>query len=149
MRPIKRWLGLLLMAVAVSSPIVVAGCASHATVRVYDPYYGDYHVWNDHEVVYYRQWVVELAGPTANSARCRLESSANTGTGGTTIPIIARNRAARAGEMLKRQPADEHSPAGLDRFFAARTAVTAGLIQLRLKSPERDAARAAYAARHK
>jgi hypothetical protein len=30
-------------------------CAEHHH-RVYDPYYSDYHVWNDDEVVYYRQW---------------------------------------------------------------------------------------------
>lgn len=63
MRPINRWLGLLLMAVAVASPMVVAGCAEHATVRVYDPYYGDYHVWNHDEVVYYHQWVAETHRP--------------------------------------------------------------------------------------
>ena len=43
--------------------LVLAGCASHATVRVYDPYYHDYHAWNDHEVVYYRQWVAETRRP--------------------------------------------------------------------------------------
>ncbi|MFZ2002740.1 MAG: hypothetical protein WA239_17130 [Candidatus Sulfotelmatobacter sp.] len=29
------------------------------TKRVYDPYYSDYHVWNDDEVVYYQQWAHE------------------------------------------------------------------------------------------
>jgi hypothetical protein len=43
MRLTKRWLGVFLMAVAIASPVVAAGCARHATVRVYDPYYGDYH----------------------------------------------------------------------------------------------------------
>jgi hypothetical protein len=41
MRLTKRWLGLFLMGVAVSSPIIVSACAEHTTVRVYDPYYGD------------------------------------------------------------------------------------------------------------
>ena len=27
--------------------------------RAYDAYYNDYHVWNDREVVYYRQWAGE------------------------------------------------------------------------------------------
>ena len=30
-----------------------------AHVRVYDPYYTDYHTWNHDEVVYYNQWSVE------------------------------------------------------------------------------------------
>lgn len=51
------------MGVAVSSPIIVCGCAEHATVRVYDPHYDDYHVWNHGEVVYYRQWVIETRRP--------------------------------------------------------------------------------------
>jgi hypothetical protein len=63
MRLTKRWLGVFLVAVAVASPVVVAGCAGHARVRVYDPYYGDYHAWNDNEVVFYRQWVVETHRP--------------------------------------------------------------------------------------
>jgi hypothetical protein len=38
----------------------VAGMAcGHPHYRVYDPYYSDYHVWNDDEVVYYRQWARE------------------------------------------------------------------------------------------
>jgi hypothetical protein len=31
-------------------------CERHHDYRVYDPYYTDYHVWNDKEVGYYRQW---------------------------------------------------------------------------------------------
>lgn len=31
-------------------------CERHHDYRVYDPYYTDYHVWNDNEVGYYRQW---------------------------------------------------------------------------------------------
>jgi len=34
------------------------GCAHHY-YRAYDPSYHDYHVWNDQERVYYRQWAVE------------------------------------------------------------------------------------------
>jgi hypothetical protein len=41
----------------------VGGCAEHATVRVYDPYYSDYHAWNSTEVGYYRQWTVETHRP--------------------------------------------------------------------------------------
>jgi hypothetical protein len=34
-------------------------CAHHHYYRVYDPYYNDYHVWNDQVVVYYHQWAQE------------------------------------------------------------------------------------------
>jgi hypothetical protein len=63
MRITNRWLGLILLGVTLSSPVFIAGCAEHATVRVYDPYYGDYHVWNGGEVVYYRQWIGETHRP--------------------------------------------------------------------------------------
>jgi hypothetical protein len=58
-----RVLGIILLGVALLSPVLLTGCAERATVRVYDPYYHDYHVWNDHEVVYYRQWVGETHRP--------------------------------------------------------------------------------------
>lgn len=35
------------------------GCERHRAYRVYDPYYTDYHVWDDNEVGYYRQWADE------------------------------------------------------------------------------------------
>jgi hypothetical protein len=44
----------LSFAAVLASAVLVAGCAAH--VRVYDPYYHDYHAWNDHETVYYGQW---------------------------------------------------------------------------------------------
>jgi protein-tyrosine phosphatase len=37
-----------------ASATLLTSCAVHA--RVYDPYYHDYHPWNDHEVVFYGQW---------------------------------------------------------------------------------------------
>jgi protein-tyrosine phosphatase len=49
----------LLLATALASSLVGIGCAEHHPVRVYDPYYTDYHVWDDNEVVYYRQWADE------------------------------------------------------------------------------------------
>jgi len=63
MRLTTRWLGTVLLGAALLSPVLLTGCAERATVRVYDPYYHDYHVWNDHEVVYYRQWVAESRRP--------------------------------------------------------------------------------------
>lgn len=37
-------------------PIALTGCSAHAGYRTYDPYYNDYHVWNDAEVGYYTRW---------------------------------------------------------------------------------------------
>jgi hypothetical protein len=49
-----RW---LFLTAVLGSSIAGIGCAAH--VRVYDPYYTDYHTWNHDEVVYYNQWAVE------------------------------------------------------------------------------------------
>jgi hypothetical protein len=49
--------GLLCLA-ATMALFTVTGCAEHHH-RVYDPYYSDYHVWNDNEVVYYHRWANE------------------------------------------------------------------------------------------
>jgi len=47
-------------AILVAATLVfLSGCATHVGVgvgyRSYDPYYRDYHVWDDHERVYYNQ----------------------------------------------------------------------------------------------
>jgi hypothetical protein len=45
-----------------ATTLAAAGLACahrHHYYRVYDPYYTDYHVWNDNEVVFYRQWASE------------------------------------------------------------------------------------------
>jgi len=47
-----------LLAAACLAPVLTTGCATR-TYRVYDPYYNDYHRWDDHENVYYHQWIVE------------------------------------------------------------------------------------------
>jgi len=49
----------LLLAAALASSLAGIGCAEHHSYRVYDPYYTDYHTWNNDEVVYYNQWVGE------------------------------------------------------------------------------------------
>jgi len=54
-----RYLGSLFLAAALLLPLAAIGCAEHHYYRVYDPYYSDYHDWDDHERVYYQQWVVE------------------------------------------------------------------------------------------
>jgi hypothetical protein len=56
MRLIFRNIAPLVLAAALSVPVALTGCAAH--VRVYDPYYNDYHVWDHHEVTYYQQWEV-------------------------------------------------------------------------------------------
>lgn len=48
----------LLLAGALASSLAGIACEHHY-YRVYDPYYTDYHVWNDNEVVYYRRWADE------------------------------------------------------------------------------------------
>jgi hypothetical protein len=51
----------LLMAASLVTLAMFTGCAANVGVgyRAYDPYYRDYHVWDDHETVYYNQWVGE------------------------------------------------------------------------------------------
>lgn len=53
MRWFARNAASLLLAAALSAPVLMVGCAVHA--RVYDPYYHDYHPWGG-EVVYYQNW---------------------------------------------------------------------------------------------
>jgi hypothetical protein len=45
---------LILFAAALIMPLLSTGCAERRD-RVYDPYYGDYHVWSG-ETVYYGRW---------------------------------------------------------------------------------------------
>ncbi|MGA6987594.1 MAG: hypothetical protein WBZ01_16180 [Terriglobales bacterium] len=49
----------LFLAAALTSCVLGTACAEHHYYRVYDPYYSDYHVWNQDEVVYYQQWARE------------------------------------------------------------------------------------------
>ena len=48
----------LVLGAALASSLTGLACEHHY-YRVYDPYYTDYHVWNDEEIVYYRQWCDE------------------------------------------------------------------------------------------
>ena len=54
MRNFHRTLSILAFTAALSAPALIAGC--NDGYRAYDPYYNDYHVWNDREVVYYNNW---------------------------------------------------------------------------------------------
>lgn len=49
----------LLLATALVSSVAGLGCNDHHYYRSYDPYYTDYHTWNNDEVVYYNQWTTE------------------------------------------------------------------------------------------
>ena len=51
-----RLISSLLLAAAPISQIAITGCAARASYRVYDPYYNDYHRWDDHEAGFYVQW---------------------------------------------------------------------------------------------
>jgi hypothetical protein len=48
----------LILAAALATSLLGSACAHHY-YRVYDPYYSDYHVWNDEEVGYYQRWARE------------------------------------------------------------------------------------------
>jgi hypothetical protein len=54
-----RFASLLVLGAALACAALGTACAHHHYYRVYDPYYHDYHVWNDNEVVYYHQWANE------------------------------------------------------------------------------------------
>lgn len=53
LRSFLRRFAPMLLAAAITLPVLCTGCAAH--VRVYDPYYHDYHVWAAEEP-YYTQW---------------------------------------------------------------------------------------------
>jgi hypothetical protein len=55
----SKSLGAFLLTVALSASMAGVGCAERHYYRVYDPYYTDYHVWNNDEIVHYRQWSSE------------------------------------------------------------------------------------------
>jgi hypothetical protein len=39
--------------------------------RAYDPGYSDYYTWDDHEGVYYNQWIVETHRPHRDYRRLK------------------------------------------------------------------------------
>ena len=57
MRIAERFRRLLLASIFLV-PLATLGCGGHH-YRTFDPYYNDYHRWDDHERVYYNQWAVE------------------------------------------------------------------------------------------
>lgn len=57
------WIGLVTLAAALTMPLLTTGCGGPHYYRGYDPYYGDYHVWNPAEMGYYQRWEVETHRP--------------------------------------------------------------------------------------
>jgi hypothetical protein len=55
----SRFVRSLFLTAALASSVLGTACAEHHYYRVYDPYYSDYHVWNQGEVGYYNQWARE------------------------------------------------------------------------------------------
>jgi hypothetical protein len=47
------------MVPAYTALILLVGCGAQVGVRTYDPYYHDYHTWNDAELPHYNAWIVE------------------------------------------------------------------------------------------
>ena len=49
------------LAAAFIASLTITGCAARVSTgyRVYDPYYGDYHVFGPDENVYYHRWLGE------------------------------------------------------------------------------------------
>ncbi len=54
----SRPLSTMLLAAVLASCAAGIACEHHY-YRVYDPYYTDYHVWNNDEIVYYNRWAAE------------------------------------------------------------------------------------------
>lgn len=63
----------LWITLALGSATLTAGCAVHAGIgyRVYDPYYSDYHTWDQPEIGYYNQWTVETHRPHVEYRKLR------------------------------------------------------------------------------
>jgi len=55
----SRIFSLCLLTATLASVALGTACAEHHYYRVYDPYYSDYHTWNNDEIVYYHQWARE------------------------------------------------------------------------------------------
>jgi hypothetical protein len=56
MRALSHLFTWLLLAAVLAVPATVGGCAARVGYRTYDPYYNDYHTWDNNEVTFYTQW---------------------------------------------------------------------------------------------
>ncbi len=74
MRRFSQHLLSAVFAIALVTPAIITGCAARVGVgyRVYDPGYGDYHVWDDNEAGFlHAGW----EGESSSSARRHPESA--------------------------------------------------------------------------
>jgi hypothetical protein len=54
-----KYISPIMLATALITPVLFAGCAVRASYRTYDPVYEDYHRWDRNETSYYQRWEVE------------------------------------------------------------------------------------------
>lgn len=61
MRFLFRYLTSIALSMAFVSSVMITGCSARVTTgyRVHDGYYGDDHVWDNNEVVFYNRWESE------------------------------------------------------------------------------------------
>jgi len=63
MRNLRQTLRAALLVVSLTTPVMFTGCGGGVGVgvayRVRDPYYGDYHYWDNNEQGFYVQWAQE------------------------------------------------------------------------------------------
>jgi len=89
----SRFLSSCFLAATLACSAMGAGCAHHHYYRVYDPYYSDYHVWNDDEVTYYHSWAGRTTAiPTVIFASFPPKNKKNTGPGGTATETTTITR---------------------------------------------------------
>ena len=56
MRTFSRALTTFALTATLAAPLLIGGCSARVGYRSYDPYYNDYHTWDNTEVTYYTQW---------------------------------------------------------------------------------------------
>jgi hypothetical protein len=56
MRTFYRALTTFALTMALATPFVMGGCAARVGYQTYDPYYNDYHTWDNNEVTVYSKW---------------------------------------------------------------------------------------------
>ena len=69
---LNRYISSLLLAGTLLSQVITSGCGGARVgigYRVYDPNHTDYHPWDDREVGFYNQWVVETHRPAQREYR--------------------------------------------------------------------------------
>lgn len=63
---INRHITSLFLAGALLIPVFLTGCAGGSIrvgYRTYDPYFNDYHRWDNDEIGFYNRWTVETHRP--------------------------------------------------------------------------------------